>query len=540
MGSMNWRGWICIAILSICVLLAVTGCSSPEDAIYERVMAQVGGNNDADPTYAFTTLTLTPPYYPELAQSTPVPGDTLSGELLIKGFRENRDPPEVYWLAREFMELHPNVTITLNFNNSTYEILTPEAWARRKSDYYTQTRADLASGQADYLLFSAANDLDLYSLSQSGVLQDMRERWETDPDIADHDRFFSEVIDGFMVDGKLTVMPYSFTIPGVYLNREMLEELGIREEEISTVSTAELLDWYERAREKHPDLQLLYNGQDRSLLFDLEKLHYINLDSGAVRFQDPDFLRFLERSASAILKPPVLASPWETNLASGLYMEATSMYQETGDIPVSIELMEKHGYPDYAEMVRTDQVSFAVVGELGVYESLGLMQPPLAHLAGPFPLTAPGGQLGLSTYYTDFIMPSSLKNSDIAWEFMKYCMSDRKNLKFEGYGFTGCFYYDGSALSINKKNLAAKVEHVLVHGTDGGNILGFEQNHFGHTTGEEIVARLEEILSHSPTSLGLYNVDVQDFLNEYYINKLTTPEQCARKIQDRVMIWLNE
>lgn len=40
--------------------------------------------------------------------------------------------------------------------------------------------------------------------------------------------------------------------------------------------------------------------------------------------------------------------------------------------------------------------------------------------------------------------------------------------------------------------------------------------------------------------MGKYNVDVQEFLDEFYFYELTTPEQCAKKIQDRVMIWLNE
>ncbi len=32
---------------------------------------------------------------------------------------------------------------------------------------------------------------------------------------------------------------------------------------------------------------------------------------------------------------------------------------------------------------------------------------------------------------------------------------------------------------------------------------------------------------------GAYNVDVQEYLDEYYVNGLITAEECAKKIQDR-------
>ena len=51
---------------------------------------------------------------------------------------------------------------------------------------------------------------------------------------------------------------------------------------------------------------------------------------------------------------------------------------------------------------------------------------------------------------------------------------------------------------------------------------------------------LEQILSMPLVNTGAYGVDLQDYLDEYYINALTTPEQCAEKLQDRVNIWLHE
>ena len=51
---------------------------------------------------------------------------------------------------------------------------------------------------------------------------------------------------------------------------------------------------------------------------------------------------------------------------------------------------------------------------------------------------------------------------------------------------------------------------------------------------------MDELLTNDPVDLGKYNIDLQDYLDEFYINGLTTPEQAAEKIQGRAYIWLNE
>ncbi|QQR29560.1 hypothetical protein I5Q82_16215 [Acutalibacter muris] len=52
--------------------------------------------------------------------------------------------------------------------------------------------------------------------------------------------------------------------------------------------------------------------------------------------------------------------------------------------------------------------------------------------------------------------------------------------------------------------------------------------------------KLEQVLSLPLANSGSYGIDVQEFLDEYYVNGLGTAEQCAKKIQDRVNIWLHE
>ena len=52
--------------------------------------------------------------------------------------------------------------------------------------------------------------------------------------------------------------------------------------------------------------------------------------------------------------------------------------------------------------------------------------------------------------------------------------------------------------------------------------------------------KLEQVLPLPLVNSGAYGIDVQEFLDEYYVNELGTAEQCAKKIQERVTIWLHE
>ena len=118
-------------------------------------------------------------------------------------------------LAQEFMERHPNVTVTVEYFAENYAL---EEMAEIKERYSAQVRAELVSGEADYVLFSPQGGLNLAQLSQAGVLLDLRPYWDSDPEIRPED-YFTTVLDAVSVEGKLTSLPLSFSMNGVFLNR---------------------------------------------------------------------------------------------------------------------------------------------------------------------------------------------------------------------------------------------------------------------------------------------------------------------------------
>ena len=135
-------------------------------------------------------------------------------------------------------------------------------------------------------------------------------------------------------------------------------------------------------------------------------------------------------------------------------------------------------------------------------------------------------------------MPASLKNKDLAWEFIKYCLSKRDDLTFDRYGDNGCAYYC-NGIPVNRAMYRQMAEDMPNY-VKGDGTVGFALYQFEKVDGQAMENLMDEILTMAPVSIGKYNLDVDDYLEEFYVNELTTAEECADKIQARAEIWLNE
>ena len=172
-------------LLAVCLCLSCAACQTGQDDIYSKALAsqpessllEVASSNPFgeidydDPDY------IGPPAPGPDAQLTPAPDDNLSGTLVIQSFQQAVQQPELYWLAREFMELHPGVTIKLDYDWKYTENLSLEERGRRQEDFYTRVRTEIAAGEADYLLYGGAESMDYYRLGKNGALEDLWPYW---------------------------------------------------------------------------------------------------------------------------------------------------------------------------------------------------------------------------------------------------------------------------------------------------------------------------------------------------------------------------
>ena len=521
-------------LLAVCLLLFGVGCQSGQEAIYEAAQSGMASSK--------AYLIQGTPGPDDPAQNsiaspsggiTPVPGDTLSGHLLVKMYWW-ADPNNVYLLAQEFMKMHPGVTIDFDYEIDMYEYskLTLVERAQRLESYNTRLRTELVSGEADYLLFGTREQVNtLYQLSHSGVLLDLRPYWENDPEI-DPDDYFMDALNAFAVDGKMTVIPFSFFFDGVYLNRAILDSLGVDPGDHFALTSGDILDWYEQARETEPDLQLFFSAQGKETLLAQERFRRLNLEAGTASFDSPEFVEFLERTNAVIADDPELDPEDELGRSYGALADELLRYRATGREPLAVGPKEEP-YNQTYHLATVGRMSFATAEEVELFQLVNFQQP-LEYMAGPFPLTSTDGKLGVTTG-EDFAVPSGCKNPDLAWEFLKYCLSDREDLTFTDVGYYRDTYTDNIPLN---RHIFAKMVEDVPNSVKGIYCPGYAS--FEPLDSAALDKTMERIFALDLVNAKQYGADVGDYLEEYYEKGLTTAEQCAKKVQDRAMIWLGE
>lgn len=508
-------------LLCVCLLFSCTACQSEQDDIYSQAVADQQS----------TLSALSDSALGEEISEEPVDEDGLSGELVIR-MRTQTNLFKIDSLAIEFMNLHPDVTITIEADYSDVQWANFSDTERRmnQESYRTQLRTEIASGEADYLIFDFDEDLDLTPLTQVGALYDMREFWENDPDIREEDLFMS-VIEAFQVDGKMTAIPYAFRFPTVTFSQHVIDDVGIDLTGVHTVSVTQLLDWYDEARAHKPELNLIFTSQSKETLFFYERPDYIDLVTGTSSFDSTDFVEFLERTVAVNAEEPDLRENdigmGDTGFAS--YWEE---YWETGKMSAYIQNISDQQIIDIVTKTR----EWFCIPENQIFKTSFTLQQPLAYQTQPYALISTDGKLVIDSHEA-FAVPSSLKNKELAWEFIKYCLNTREDPTFsQALGVSELYTY---GIPVNKENYWKGAEHLSAGGTYTGYSLGYPANYPGLDP-DATVEEMEAMLSVNTVYAGAYNVDVQEYLDEYYVNDLISAEECAKKIQDRTYMWLNE
>ena len=81
---------------------------------------------------------------------------------------------------------------------------------------------------------------------------------------------------------------------------------------------------------------------------------------------------------------------------------------------------------------------------------------PWRYLAGPYPLTNSKGELGIVALES-FLLPASMQDKNLAWEFIKYCVGEREEPRIYG---EGPIHYYTPYFPTNRYNLGTMAEDV--------------------------------------------------------------------------------
>ena len=495
------------------VILLMTGCQSTQDDIYSQAMGR--------PSSASEQGLLTSE------------ADGLSGKLTIKTLISFDENTAMYFLIQEFMKLHPDVTIDVDSSVSSLE------WANMsraeiqmaKDSFSSGISMEIGSGEADYIMYDVRDRINIPQFTRNGLLIDLYQFWNHDPEL-NHEDYFTHVLEGFEVDGKLATLPIAFSFYDLYLNREILDELQVDPESIETVDANRVLDWYEQARELHGDLNLNFSSPGKDgLYYYLERCRYIDLENRDAAFDSPEFIEFLTRTNNALNEDPGLDQQLLGMGNNGGLLDANISYRKTGKYPENIFAWKADTFKTVVENARP---GFFVL-EDSFLPNLITMQQPKEYAVGPYPLTSSDGKLGVRSV-EEFCVPVSMKNQPLAWEFIRYCISarDREYLDFAEMGSSAAYTNRIPLCKTTFQNMLADIDQNGLHDLSVG------YSDFDTIDPAAMTEMMDRILDRPIVNIDLYSVDVDEFLLEFYDNGLTTPEQCAEKMQGRAYIWLNE
>ena len=520
-------------LLCVCLLFSCTACQTGQETLYSQAMSQQNEQSMTEPS-----IDPNDPGYLGLGtpapedRATPIPGDDLSGELTIQGYTPYNWESNIQTLANEFKKLHPQVKITIQFEvgYDEYKRLSNQERTARENSFYSRLRTEMAAGEANYILFDSGSGTNLTAFSRSGILEDLTPYIEKD---FEEDAFYTPVLEAFQVDGKQTMLPMAFSYYSIYFDRDLLNQIGVDPDSIESVTTTQLLGWYDQAREINPELRLFYSGPDKDYLFPLERTAFMDLNTGESSFDSPEFINFLSHTSQILNEEPNLDSDGIGRIKIGLADDALT-FQSGKELDQEAKFWE-NADPFWVSMIEDVMPFFAVPDDAMSERGLFIKQYPFDNLAGPYLLTNSKGNVGVMSYET-FAIPSSMKEKELAWEFIKYCMGDREETRFIQAGYQWDYTWNIPTNRANWKQIVQRVSGGIGFGTSNAGV----SSNFNGADVDQVLADLDEVLSYPLVPIYYYNVDVQDYLDEFYKNGLTTAEECAQKIQGRAEIWLNE
>ncbi|MDO4357488.1 MAG: ABC transporter substrate-binding protein [Clostridia bacterium] len=363
---------------------------------------------------------------------------------------------------------------------------------------------EIMSGEADYMINGCY--LDPFKYSTSGEFYDIYEWMDADPDFHRED-YYENLFTAMECDGHLYVMPAAFTFsPAViYLNGTIAEALGASYQLMDTITPSEILDLYEEAKAQGlmaDDTPLIFNdaiAPGTLLITGAEYAGYVDLNTKTTNFSTPEFISLLERTKQAYT---------EERVEKGWSLDFTSFSKA---------------------VTRQETASLVKFGETGLernpYWESGLNATPDG-LMGPLVLHSDNGK-GRASAVTAYMVPKSCSNPELAWEFIKFCISplDEENGETASNIDKTNF---GLGFPLSKKNLALYAKKYMT---------------FTSADFDASLTKLEERIGEIYI-LDYYTQGVETLIipiaGQYFDYNTITAEECAKQMDGRVYLYLNE
>lgn len=412
--------------------------------------------------------------------------DTLSGELTL---RTTVAGNILNYYAIFFHQLHPNVIIHVE---PTYTDV--REWGQNPERHTQQLATELMSGEAGDLV-----DIGLMTYSKyarSGLFEDLNTWMDNDPEIHRED-FYENVLQELEIDGQLFQMPVDWNYFALYFNLNMTYDLGVDVRDLfpDGVNYKQVVDLFTKMQEAGivTDETFFAPNQSAAFLDETVMADFFDLETNTCSFDSPAFIDYLET---------VDRLPWDHTLREGM---------DYGAIWISFAPSD---YFCNRYIVTLNSMAGADGRTAGTSCTPAIL---CRTVDGDYPFQVSSA----------LAITSSCKNKELAWEFIKFIVNTREfPEKIEPYNPVDGWNLDSlycSSMPINRENYFRAAR--------------------GIGWGDRLIEQFDEynkkMNSYLSVSSELSNT-LLEVREAFHDNHLITAEECAKQMQERAEIYLNE
>lgn len=389
--------------------------------------------------------------------------------------------------AELFMKKYPDIKININVFRElkTIELeggaemsAAPEE-GFTTDNYLTYLGTQIMSGKADDIILTSM--LSMRDYIKMGAFEDLSYYLESTPEI-NEENYYINVIEAFRRNGGLYEMPLSFSMWVIYFDRQLVEASGIApDKELKSIRYSEAMELAKQMVDA-TDLPNTYlelgTGKPESMLIMEDIDQFINMETGQFDFNVPAFTNILKQAKSL----------------------RQNGYYDTGTI--DFYNMEYHFG------LGTDFDSQAAIFSL-LPDSSYYMAMPQCDANGD----------ALFYAYLTLGINSGSENKEIAWEFIKFLLSEEAQVNPSMYN-----------IGINKAALEPMAQRQM----------GMKTIELGFTL-QDCVALLEGWAEQANSTFMERDISniIYEEIDRYYSGSVTE-EEIAKAINNKVDKCLNE
>lgn len=397
----------------------------------------------------------------------------MKGEITISCFLEQEF---LTTAAERFMDLYPDVTVTINVYNET-------SGAGSVEDYQTYLNTKIMTGKAEDIIFNSFLPVTKYS--EMGVFEDLSRYISLTPEFNDEKYFMNVLQAAKKESGEIYLIPYMAKFNVVSFSEELMLEQTEVEKKIQSASFSERMTIAK---------ELLQNtNKSNVFLIQMNKLSYANY------LIEDAFCDFIDVGKK------------EVNIKSDAYINLLNEIKE---------LSESNAFDSDSVDFYNTEYYFAATCDYDVQAAFYELDTN-AGLSHGMPVADKEGNVAINANGC-LTLNSGSNNKDLAWEFIKFLLSEEVQSLPSVHG-----------LAVNKAGFNAAVERYYNFYADGDNGAVDKAEY-----GELLHSWMEQINDCDTVDSAIWTL-IEEENNKFFEGKQTA-EETASILQRKLEQYFNE